>query len=236
MRSITKIGGGGRQLENSNNTPPTTHSEATSRWQSFGYKKIVTGCLVHEQYRLCAYSEVRPDQLGLGVHIEHVEPKSRNPLRTFDYRNLVLSVLSSDDLHTMNGNDVFGGHAKLSQYDSSLFVSCLEATCPQHFVYLSDGRVEPSNKLDQSSRAKAQYTIDLLNLNCPFLVTQRKNWLDEIDVLIQSHLGDPDSLPYLAGIDLLPWNQKLSQFFTATRQRYGRVAEQLLQEEAPELL
>ena len=236
MRSITKIGDGGYQLNRSHENPPTTSDQATSRWRSFGYKAEVTQCLLAEQFGLCAYSEVRPDQLGLGAHIEHIEPKSANPARTFDYSNLVLSALSSDDLQKIDKADVFGGHAKLSQYDALLFISCLQSDCARYFVYLSNGNVEPARTLDPSEISKAQYTIDLLNLNSPYLVTQRKNWIDELDELIDEHIQKDMSLPHLAAIDLVPFNYILSPFFTATRQRFGQLAEQLLATDAPELL
>ena len=44
------------------------------------------------------------------------------------------------------------------------------------------------------------------------------------------------SLSHLAAIDLVPFNYILSPFFTATRQRFGQLAEQLLATDAPELL
>lgn len=236
MRSITKVGDGGYQLNRSHQNPPATSEQATSRWSSFGYKSEVTQNLIQELYGLCAYSEIRPDQLGLGTHIEHVEPKSVNPSRTFDYGNLVLSALSSADLKTIDKTEVFGGHAKLNTYDALLFISCLQADCARYFVYLSNGKVEPENALNAAEKQQAKYTIDLLNLNSPYLVNQRKKWLDELDELIDEHIRDDMSLPYLASIDLVPANDKLSPFFTATRQRFGNIAEQVLTNDAPELL
>ena len=236
MRAITKKGNGGYQLNKSNEHPPTTSNEATSRWSSFGCKQEVAQYLQAEQYGLCAYSEVRPDQLGLGTHIEHVEPKSSAPLRTFDYHNLVLNALSSDDLKYIDKAELFGGHAKQSQYDEQLFISCLQPDCAHYFVYLSNGEIEPANQLSPFEQAQAEYTIDLLNLNSPFLVTLRKNWVNELDELIDEHIKDGKSLSDLAAIDLLPINKLLSPFFTATRQRFGPIAEQLITNEAPELL
>ncbi|MGL4979444.1 MAG: retron system putative HNH endonuclease [Plesiomonas sp.] len=236
MRKISKQGHGDYQLERAGQHPPQTSEQATSRWRSFGYKQQLAAILSVEQYGLCAYSEVRPDKLGLGTHIEHLEPKSANPARTFDYSNLVLSALSSDDLTTIDKKDVFGGHAKLSQYDASLFVSCLHVDCADYFAYLSNGKIEPARKLESDQQYQAQYTIDLLNLNSPYLVNQRKNWLNELDALIDEHLDARMSLLHLAAIDLLPTNSKLSPFFTATRQRFGRIAEQLLAPDALELI
>ncbi len=236
MRSIIKSGNGGYQLNRSHENPPTTSDQATSRWSSFGYKEEVTQSLLAEQYGLCAYSEVRPDQLGLGTHIEHIEPKSANPARTFDYGNLVLSALSSDDLKTIDSAEIFGGHKKRRDYDALLFISCLQADCGRYFVYLSNGNVEPAYTLEPEQKTKAQYTISLLNLNSPYLVNQRKNWIDELDELIDEHIQNNMSLKHLAAIDLVPFNNKLSPFFTATRQRFGQLAEQLLATDAPELL
>jgi uncharacterized protein (TIGR02646 family) len=236
MRSITKIGDGGYHLNRSNETQPTTSAAATSRWGSFSYKTEVTNILRVEQYGLCAYSEVRPDQLGLGMHIEHIEPKSINPARTFDYSNLVLNALSSDDLKIIDKTEAFGGHAKLSQYDALHFISCLQTDCVRYFVYLSNGKVEPIRTLTLLEINKAQYTIDLLNLNSPYLVNQRERWLDELDQLIDEHIQGNMCLMCLAAIDLVHFNNKISPFFTATRQRFGNIAEQLLTTDAPELI
>ena len=236
MRYIPKNGDGGYRLNTANEIPPATKEQAQSRWKNFKHKLSVAKLLNIEQYGLCAYSELRCDLYALETHIEHIEPKSQVPQRTFDYQNLVLSALSSDDLHSMDRNDVFAGHAKLSGYDAELFISCLQVDCASSFVYLTNGQVEPNNKLTEQERNKTQYTIDLLNLNSPYLVTQRENWIDELDQLIDEHLENDMSLPDLAAIDLIPTSNKLSQFFTATRQRFGNIAEHVLAAHAPELL
>nr|WP_324259515.1 retron system putative HNH endonuclease [Cellvibrio fontiphilus] len=236
MRSISKKGNGGYQLNRSHENPPATAHDAESRWGSFSYKNDVTGYLGYEQYNLCAYSEVRPDKEGLGTHIEHVEPKSLNPHRTFDYSNLVLSALSDVDLKTQSAADVFGGHAKGSNYDPAQFISCLRPGCSNHFVYLSDGRIEPAIGLSVLDKERVKYTIDLLNLNCDYLVNKRKNWLNELDALIDDHIANNQSLECLAAVDLIPINNSLSPFFTATRQRFSHIAETILATQCPELL
>jgi uncharacterized protein (TIGR02646 family) len=236
MKSIIKKGNGGHHLEQANGNPPNTSTYATSRWRSFGHKAEVTRNLLSEQYGLCAYSELRHDQVGLGTHIEHIQPKSVFFELTFNYSNLVISALSSEDLATINRAEVFGGHAKLNRYDALLFISCLETDCARYFVYLSSGKVEPSLTLLENEKRQVQYTIDLLNLNSPYLTNQRKKWLDELDELIDEHIQNDMSLTHLASIDLMPANNKLSPFFTANRQRFGQIAEQLLANDAPELL
>ncbi|WP_240931548.1 retron system putative HNH endonuclease [Azotobacter chroococcum] len=233
-------------MNQSHASPPQTDQAATSRWSRFGHKQEVLGYLLAEQYQLCCYSELRADQQGLGYHIEHVENKSQHPQRTFDYINLAASALRSDDLSpfiaaqpvVQQPQTVFGGHApgKQQAVDMQRFVSPHQADCTRFFAYLSDGRIVPADGLDNTDADRAQYTIDLLNLNSPFLVTQRRNWWDELDRLFAEHLTDDTDLHCLAGIDLLPRNQSLSPFFTLTRQFFGSIAEEVLHQDAPELL
>lgn len=209
MRSIKKLSLGGHHLTLAHSTPPLTSDAANKRWGRFKHKNDVKLSLIDEQYRLCCYSELRADQEGLGYHIEHVENKSQNPARIFDYSNLAASALDSAyDLHIFKGQAdvVFGGHAsgKQQAVDMTLFISCHQSDCSRFFSYLSDGRVVPSNKLDALDEKRAQYTIDLLNLNSPFLIVRRRQWWDEIDQLLQEHQSRDWSLPDLVSIELLP--------------------------------
>jgi uncharacterized protein (TIGR02646 family) len=241
MRAITKQGKGGYHLNQSHANPPQTHAQATSRWGSFGHKETVLQSLLAEQYHLCCYSELRADQEGLGYHIEHVENKSQNPPRTFDYSNLAASALdSANDLSAFKAQryEVFGGHAagKQQACDIGRFVSCHQSDCPRFFAYLSDGRVVPALKLNAQERDRAQYTIDTLNLNSPYLIMRRHQWWGELDQLFHEHKNKGWSLTDLAAVDLVPAGNKLSRFFSLTRQFFGQVAEQTLQQQAPGLV
>lgn len=246
MRHIRKAGNGGRHLSQSNITPPQTDDAATSRWRSFGYKKTVIKHLLFEQYKLCCYSELRADEHGLGYHIEHVENKSQNPQRTFDYTNLAASALSSESLTSFAATQptvnqpqsIFGGHAsgKQNAVDMQRFISPHQADCARFFAYLSDGRIVPAEGLDNIDAARAKYTVDLLNLNSPYLMIERRRWWDELDNLFDEHIAEEMDLSCLACVDLLPRNQSLSPFFSLTRQFFGHIAEDVLRQKAPELL
>lgn len=241
MRAIQKKGDGGYHLNQSHIRPPMTPEQATSRWKSFGYKVEVQQSLLDEQYQLCCYSELRADEEGLGYHIEHVENKSQNPARTFDYSNLAASALTSkDDLlaFTAQGHEVFGGHAqgKSGAVDMARFVSCHQPDCCRFFAYLSDGRIVPAQGLSAQDLDKADYTITLLNLNSPYLITRRRQWWDELDQVFQQHQSQGSSLSDLACVELLPRGQKLSSFFSLTRQFFGQLAENTLLRHAPELV
>ena len=195
--------------------------------------------LLEEQLFLCCYSELRCDLLQLGYHIEHVQPKNLYPQRTFDYRNLAASALDSQHglaILKGRGDKFFAGHAKQGKYDDDMFISCHDANCMRFFHYLSDGRMVPAPALNQQERARASYTIQILNLNCPYLRTLRRRWWDELDELLQQHLEQDWDVAQLAAVDLVPSNKKLSQFFSLTRQFFQATAERVLQLDAPELL
>lgn len=229
---------GGYHLDKAHSNPPITADEATSRWDSFRkHKAKVQENLLDDQYGLCCYSELRADLEGLGYHIEHIRPKSIYPVETFDYANLAASALSSDDLNTFKTikEETFGGHAKLSEFDPALFISCHDTDCARYFAYLSDGRIVPRDKLDNFEEDQANYTISLLNLNSPYLVNRRRRWYDELDQLFEEHIDKQWSVEHLAAIDLIPSNKRLSQFFSLTRQFFGHVAEQVIQQHLPEL-
>lgn len=241
MRHIKKQGAGGFHLQQAHGRAPQTAAEATTRWARFGPKPALLQCLLDEQFHLCCYSELRADEEGLGYHIEHVENKSQNPARCFDYGNLAASALDSNNgLSSLKvqGEVAYGGHAagKQDAVDMSRFISPHRANCPRFFSYLSDGRVVPASALPAAQETAAQYTIDLLNLNSPFLVLRRRQWWDELDGLFQEHMGKGWSLADLIAVDLVPHDNKLSRFFSLTRQFFGAVAEQTLHQRVPALL
>lgn len=237
MRSIRKRGSGPYQLARSHCSPPTTSDISTSRWSSFGYKAQVLSCLLEEQYGLCCYSEIRPDRVGLSFHIEHVENKSQHPQCTFDYNNLAACALDSQsdlEMLKIQGAEIFGGHAsgKSKGVDMARFVSCHMPDCSRFFVYLSDGRAVPADGLSLDDFDRAGYTIDLLNLNSPYLQDLRQSWWDELETLFEEHVDQEMSLHCLAGIDLIPIGESLSQFFSITRNFFGDIAEAVLAQDA----
>ncbi|SFR38729.1 TIGR02646 family protein [Marinobacter gudaonensis] len=246
MRHVTKQGNGSYQLNQANRTPPQTSEEATRRWSNFNHKRQVMSYLLDEQYQLCCYSELRADEHGLGYHIEHVENKSQSPRRTFDYTNLAASALDADRIRAFKdeqneaglASELFGGHApgKQRSVNMQLFVSPQQNDCARFFSYLSDGRIIPAQYLNERDSARARYTIDLLNLNSPFLLAERSKWWEELDTLFDEHLSNEMDLHSLAAIDLVPIAQRLSPFFSMTRQFFGRIAEDVLQQDAPELV
>jgi uncharacterized protein (TIGR02646 family) len=217
---------------------PQTSEQATRAWEKFGGKKPVLNALLKEQYRLCCYSELRADQEGLGYHIEHVENKGNIPQRTFDCTNLVASAITDESVLKNQGYEVFGGHAigKKVGCDMSRFISPHQVDCSRYFAYLSDGRIVPSEGLTQYERECADYTIKLLNLDCEYLRVKRKNWWKELESSLCEYEDKNLSIEKLAESRILPDNNALESFFTLTRQFFGQIAEQTLQNHAPQLV
>lgn len=226
-------------LSNAHAAPPTNAAEATTRWRQFKpHKKKMLNHLVTEQYQLCCYSELRADESDLGYHIEHVINKGMVPGRTFDYSNLAASAVHSEQISSVPKGQVFGGHSqgKIKPFDETMFISCHDPDCARFFAYLSDGRVVPREDLNEADQARAQYTIELLNLDSPFLRVLRRNWWDALDEDYTIYIGENLEVAPLVEQDLLPHNGKLKSFFTLTRHFYGQLAEDTLVREAPQLL
>jgi len=210
---------------------PLTALEAEKRWRRYRRrhrKEMTRSLLLEEQWWLCAYTELALYDFGYGCHIEHIEPKSQNPTRTFDYQNVVVSALDSDSLTRFSKADRFGGHFKGNDYDPDMFISPLMSDSHRYFEYLSSGRVEPAQNLSVEDQSRANYTINLLNLNAPILVNSRRRWLIEIEDEIERLLEDDSALKHLAECELCDTGGKLREFHSAAKARFGRLGDQVM--------
>ncbi|EMX2874236.1 TIGR02646 family protein, partial [Salmonella enterica] len=166
MRHVIKTRRGTDALLTAHEQPPQNSDQSTRRWHRFGRenKAALMTLLLNEQYHLCCYSEIRADLRGLGYHIEHVENKSQQPARTFDYQNFAASALDSENGLPQLGINAFGGHAqgKNKSVDMAKFIHCHLPDCSRYFAYLSDGRIVPADELNAQEMERAEYTIDLL--------------------------------------------------------------------------
>ena len=227
MRSVTK-GPGHTLLTARHASPPIDSKSATSAWRSFPHKDKVSNSCLYEQIGLCAYSEVRLDDNDLGMHLDHVEPKSKNPGRTFDHRNLLLSAISSDRLQVMAKDDVFGGHYRLNRFSASGFINPLWPDSRRYFHYASNGRIEPALGLSIQDARKARYTIAVMNLNAPLLVNRRRRVIEELEDAIDAMLAGGVELDAFAEAELCDTNGRLQPFHSAARERLGSIGERVI--------
>ncbi|MEZ9821065.1 retron system putative HNH endonuclease [Shewanella sp. 10N.286.45.A1] len=238
MRKITKTAPN-RFLENRNRKPPNSATKANSSWNRFRQKSQTSRICYTEQYGLCGYSEISIDNIypildensieisrTLGSHLEHVEPKSKNPQRTFDHTNLIMSAIDDIKARKLIKEDVFGGHFKLRRYSENSFISPLSTNSRSYFHYETSGRIVPSYSLPtRREKAKARLTIYILNLNAPILVNLRKSWLTQLDNILFDM--DKSAINDFALTELLPTNDCLRPFHSAQRQLFGKLGESI---------
>jgi len=173
-------------------TTPQTRDEARSAWEKFQGKDELASHLKYLQKGLCAYCELRLDS-DLGYHIEHIEPKSKYPQQTFDYSNLILSCIASEQL-TKNDPTLSCGHYKRGHFDATLFISPTMNNATHYFSCNLFGEIEPALDLNANDTKRAQYTIELLNLNSLRLIRQREHLIDEGYKIIGELQSDQEAL------------------------------------------
>jgi uncharacterized protein (TIGR02646 family) len=233
MRTVAKRGGD-RWLNRRHLNPPATAQQAKEAWGHFRRKDKTRDICLSEQHGLCAYSETVLDDTDLGMHLDHVEPKSKNPARTFDHHNLLLSAIDDAKVRHLARQDVFGGHFRGNFYSKTGFIHPLNPDSRRFFHYTSVGTVEPAPGLSASDARKARYTIAVLNLNAPLLVNRRQHWLEELEREIDNLLNHPEALAHFAEAELCPTNGRLRPFHSAVRERFSGMGEKVLASRCPE--
>lgn len=209
--------------------PPIALALAIGRgktdWESFDGKAEVAESLERLQKCLCAYCQIRLDS-GIGSHVEHIWPKGhgKHPDKALSWPNLVLSCTHSDVIGKLDGG-VSCGHSPSKRnwprFDPQ-FVSPTDAYCEALFEYrASDGSVRPAPGLDDFERQRANYTIDLLNLNCSRLCRLRKDMLEQGYAILNEFKADRQCLEIFLASEFGEAGGKLRDFITARYQHFG---------------
>lgn len=201
---------------------------STNAWNNFGNKAGTRAACLAEQFSLCAYSELLLDETDLGMHLDHVKPKSKFRSDTFSHANLLLSAIDDIGARALMAQDVFGGHARGNRYHPVWFIHPLKPDSRRFFHYASDGRIEPRRGMSTRDRRRALYTIGVMNLNAPILVNRRRRWIEEIEDEIDKLLGDVAALEYFAMVELCPTGDRLRPFHSAVRSRFGTLGEAVI--------
>jgi len=236
MRSVAK-GGGHHALAArwvAHQAELAAGTASNNAWNNFrNTAGTKTACLA-EQFSLCAYSELLLDEADLGMHLDHVKPKSKFRGDTFNHANLLLSSIDDIGSRALTKQDVFGGHARGNRYHPVWFIHPLKLDSRRFFHYASDGRMEPRRGLSTRDRRRAAYSIGIMNLNAPILVNRRRRWIEEIEDEIDKLLGDVAALEYFAMAELCPTGDRLRPFHSAVRVRFGALGEAVLARECAE--
>lgn len=170
----------------------------------------VDSSLRQEQQGLCCYCEL-PIELG-DSHIEHMEPRSENGGRTYDYANLAISCNGGRLEHCGRYKDDRKRNPNY-RWDRAKFSCPHDPATASLFAYLPDGSIAATT----SDAAKAEYLIGYLGLHSPRLNERRREHAREI---IDTLGDDPDAevIDWLRGEYLqVDANGCLKQFYSLSK-------------------
>ncbi|MCX6579616.1 MAG: TIGR02646 family protein [Candidatus Aminicenantes bacterium] len=145
-----------------------------------GLKKRLRDYLLEHEQKInssycCVYCE-RKISLERS-HIEHIKPKSVYKADTFNYQNLTVSCQEDKDKVKVKGlkrNLKTCGHYKENRFDEAKFINPVLDYPKDFFTYdITTGNVISREGLSGKEQGKANYTIDLLNLNHAYLADTR---------------------------------------------------------------
>ncbi|WP_336018494.1 retron system putative HNH endonuclease [Fusobacterium polymorphum] len=130
-------------------------------------KKLLKEALLEEQENSCCpYCET---EINLNdSQIEHIKPKDKFPELLIDYKNLIICCLENKRC----------GNSKANKWDE-LFIDPVTENPEDYFKYdIKTGKIISIFK-DGEKYEKAEYTIDLLNLNDNRLCNIRRKYILE---------------------------------------------------------
>lgn len=221
-------------LKRRRDNKPQTDIDAKKAWRRFNKQAIRKACY-KQQRGLCAYTELSLDDETLGCHLEHIAPRSRYPERTFNMDNIILASLDDRYAGKFKENELFGGHHKKASYSDSWFIGPFDTRCELFFRYCDKtGYVLANDETSSDDQSRTSQTIEVLNLNCTYLVQMRQQELQRLNNDIRQQLRvDYDLIEQRQIIrtfretELNTCNKKLPIFFSAKKQLLNRVENEL---------
>ena len=197
------------------NSPPTclVSQPVNQEWRAFMGSKChvdLKSSLRAEQRGLCCYCELNVSDVS--GHIEHMEPRSKNAARTYDYSNLAVSCDGGNVEHCGHYKD--NNHKNPSHtWNGARFAPPHDASTATLFKFLQDGSITST----ATDVARARYLIGYLGLDSPRLTERRKQ---HARALVDT-LGvdpDPDIFAWLCQDYLQPdANGFLKQFYSLSK-------------------
>ena len=145
--------------------------------------------LEHEQRRLSGYTELFLPVLDR-THIDHFKKRELFEDLVFNWNNLLVD--SKDDSFGARYKD---SHIHGTQ-DNERLINPIEEDAVRFFQYDPTGKIVPANGLTHEEQQRAQYTIDMFNLNEGSLKERRKAILNS-DPCAYKGLSDEEVLQCL---------------------------------------
>jgi uncharacterized protein (TIGR02646 family) len=122
--------------------------------------------LINEQLSLCVYCEKKINSDRRNSNIDHYKKRSLFPQLTLAYTNLVVSCNSEGRCSRHKDSQQLIAYHKV--------INPVKENPEDYFDYLIAGDIHPKNDLNKTDKAKAEYTIDVFNLNHIGLIQERK--------------------------------------------------------------
>jgi len=165
MRTITR-----------NPNPPDCLRQQPAEQDWYGFMKRpchaeVSNSLHKEQYYLCCYCKL--EIVDGDSHVEHMEPRSSNSGRAYDYDNLSASCNGGAVEHCGHFKDNRQKNPNF-RYDAARFCPPHDSGTSQLLQYLLNGDIVVAPGLGSAEREKAEYMIGYLGLACPRLSGRRR--------------------------------------------------------------
>ncbi|PWQ97261.1 retron system putative HNH endonuclease [Leucothrix arctica] len=219
-----------KPLQRRRHNPPQTDTDAKKAWRRFNKQAIRKTCY-KQQFGLCAYTELSLDDEQLGCHLEHIAPRSRYPERTFESTNIILASMDECYSGQLETHEQFGGHFKSALYGDDWFIGPFDPRCELFFQYCATtGRVFANDKIDINDQANTARTIEVLNLNCDYLITKRRDHLRALTEAINSLMSrgsqnfntEETNFESLRRVTLEKVGKSLPVFYSAKKQLFDK--------------
>lgn len=132
--------------------------------------------LEHEQRNLSAYTERPLDFNQDGLHIDHFRKRDLFPQLTFSWQNLLVD--EHNPSYGADHKDGQNGVHSTADYEKLIYPVAEDAA--SFFEYMFDGTIVAR---DDADKERADYTIDVFNLNHSALKRERWNVINHIRLM-----------------------------------------------------
>lgn len=151
------------------------------------------GELLKKQTGISAYTELPLTPDGK-IHIDHFRKKGIPKFAglTFCWTNLIVD--------TKDETDYGAGHKDLKVSSPKDYVNLINPAVPQperYFTYLVNGKMVPARDISQNDAMKAEYTINIFNLNHPSLISMRHQKIMSVQEYLHASISEKDILEYM---------------------------------------
>ncbi len=165
MRKISKVTPPPPEFRESvERSKPKSWNDESIRDLKKVWRKII---LLREQNNLSGYTE-KPFKRDSDSHIDHFRKRAMFPNLTFEWNNLIVD-------HKDHNYGAGYKDNRIKEEDYNKIFNPVEDEIEGCFFYLQDGEIIPHPKLGTNKRSRANFTIEIFNLNHRSLKNERRD-------------------------------------------------------------